>query len=99
MNTPTNASVVELESEETSAETDDFSRYPGKDDFLDGRQEGLYEACLIVDKVASVHGGGHGVAEVLDAMRLLIRESIHTTDPEKIRRRVNELANAAATRS
>lgn len=100
MNRPNNATIVDLGTDADSAHDDsDFANYPGKDDFLDGRQEGLYEACLIVDKVAAQHGHHEAVAEALDAMRILIRQSLHTTDPEEIRARVNALAAAAATRS
>lgn len=98
MNPSNNASILDLGPQgSTAADGEDVQ--PVRDEFLDGRQEGLYEACLIVDKVASQHGHHDLVAEALDAMRLLIRESIQTTDAESIRRRVNALANAAATRS
>lgn len=98
MNPPTNATILDLGADDGKGE-DEFATYPGKDDFLDGRQEGLYEACLIVDKVADQHGHHEAVAEALDALRILIRQSLHTTDPDEIRARVNALATAAATRS
>ena len=98
MNPSNHVSIVDLEpAEQCQAEA--TGGQPVRDEFLDGRQEGLYEACLIVDKIAAGHGQHDPVAEALDAMRMLIRESIHTTDAESIRARVNALANAAATRS
>lgn len=98
MNPSNNASILDL-APHGEAESGGDDAQPVRDEFLDGRQEGLYEACLIVDKIAAHHGQHDLVAEALDAMRMLIRESIHTTDPESIRARVNTLANAAATRS
>ncbi|BAZ92541.1 hypothetical protein TspCOW1_25790 [Thiohalobacter sp. COW1] len=98
MNPSHNASIIDLDPEGQAPATE-VDTQQNRDEFLDGRQEGLYEACLIVDKVAAQHGHEDVVAEALDAMRILIRESIHTTDAEAIRARVNALANAAATRS
>jgi len=65
------------------------------DEFLDGRQEGLYEACLIIDRITRELDAHPAARAALQAACDQLRESIRTTEPSEIRTRVMMLVSAA----